>query len=351
MERKNYYEILGITDEEKRLPEEQFSEVVKKKFRKLSMKYHPDRQIDKSDEEKKEAEERFKDINEANAVLSDPQKRRKYDLGDSYDDDFMPGGFDPFGSYFGRMNNANRVERGDDVQVIVNYTLEESFNGGKHTMDYDRRVPCSECNGTGSADGIDAKCQHCGGTGRITETTRQGNAIYQRIMGCPHCGGTGKHITNKCKKCGGTGFETEHSNVQIEIPKGVFDGAAIRLSGYGSLPKSSKGVPGDLIVVFRETENDYFERDGNDLIHHIYLDLDEAWCGCEKEIKTIEDGKIKIKIPELTKEGKVFRCGGKGMPRVNAYGRGDMYVIVHYKMPDKLTKEQRDLLKKFYDRK
>ena len=193
----DYYEALGITDEEKKLTGDAFADVVKKKYRRLASKYHPDKWVNGTEQEKKEAEEKFKQINEANMVLSDPQKRERYDLGDTtgFDfPDFSNFSFNPFGD--------------DDFNPFGGgFSFFGNNNGGSKDVKYQKTVPCKHCNGTGSSDGKEHVCEHCHGTGRITQTTRRGNMVMQNITACPYCGGTGKGSGSaaKCKHCGGSG--------------------------------------------------------------------------------------------------------------------------------------------------
>ena len=364
----DYYEVLGITDEEKKLKGDAFSDVVKKKFKKLAIKYHPDKWVNGTDQEKKDAEEKFKQINEANMVLSDPQKRERYDIGDtagfdfpdfnaygfsSFDDDE----FDPFSSFknfFHRGEQRKKVERGDDLKIVVSFTLKEALNGSTKTIKYNKQVPCSHCNGTGYSDGKEHKCQHCNGTGRQVQTSRRGNAVIQNITACPYCGGTGRDMSqsvSSCKYCNGSGFEVRTETINIQIPEGVFDGATMALKGRGGEPRTKDGVNGDLIIVFKLMADGDFETNGNNLIMKLELDLDEALCGCEKEIKTLDGHTLKIKIPEQTEYGKVFRIPGKGIKNVQ-YGNavGDLFVEIIYRKLNRITEKQKKLIKEFYGR-
>ena len=363
----DYYEVLGITDEEKKLTGDAFADVVKKKYKRLAVKYHPDKWVNGTEQEKKEAEEKFKQINEANMVLSDPQKRERYDLGDTSGFDFPDfGGFSPFEgmdiddfspfghgfSFFGNRGQRKQVERGQDVQVDVYVTLEEILNGGSKDVKYQKNIPCSHCNGTGSSDGKEHVCEHCHGTGRITQTTRRGNMVMQNISACPYCGGTGKGggTVDRCKYCGGSGVETVYETTRINIPYGIFDNAAIKIDGKGCEPRTKGGVNGDMIVVFHELPHSTFKRDGNNLLMDLELDLDEALCGCEKEIKTLDGHKVKMQIPELTEYGKVFRLAGKGIPYARTNSTGDLYVTIKYKKLNSITEKQKKLIKEFYGR-
>lgn len=353
MEKKDYYQILGITDEEKKLQGEEFSNIVKKKYKKLAIKYHPDKWSNASEAERKEAEDKFKEINEANSILSDQQKRQQYDMGGTFD----MGGFDPFSMFAdffgggGRQQHQQRVERGTDIEIKVEVTLEEILNGCKKEISGKRLIPCSKCNGTGSEDGMEATCQYCGGSGYRTVVQRMGNSIFQSSSPCQNCGGTGKIVKNKCKTCNGTGFTSETFKLNVSIPKGAVTGLKLRLSGAGNHTKSKNGINGDVYVIVIEKKHPIFTRDGNNLYYTLELDLDEAWCGCEKEIPTIEGNKAKIKISELTENGKLLRIAGKGISHIQTNGRGDLYVEISYKTPKAITDEQKKILKEFYGRK
>jgi molecular chaperone DnaJ len=221
MEEKDLYKVLGITDDEKRLTGNDFKNVISKKYKDLAKKYHPDRWVNGSEEEKKDAEEKFKDISNAYSVLSDDQKRHEYDMGGMNfgGSGFNPfEGFDPFSFFGGRGQQRERVVKGDDDNATISITLEEAFNGGEKEITYSTYVPCSECDGTGSKDKKKHTCPQCNGTGRIVKTNRNGNMISQQIMGCPHCHGTGEVVTNPCSKCKGSGVEYKQKTIKIEIP-------------------------------------------------------------------------------------------------------------------------------------
>lgn len=346
---KDYYEILGVkkgaSDDE-----------IKKAYRKLVAKWHPDKWVNGTEAEKKNAEERIKEVNEANSVLSDPEKRKNYDMfgnaeGNSggFGDGFNPfegfEGFDPFE----RFTRKKRVEKGEDIEAQVTITLSESYTGVKEkTIRVRKTVPCKHCNGTGSEDGTLHTCPHCNGTGQYTKSEQRGNMFFQQITTCPYCHGTGKEITNKCKHCNGTGISTEEEAISIEIPAGVFDGATMGIPGKGGSPRSKDGINGNLYVVFNVLNEPYFKRDGLNLLYDLNLTLLEAWDGCEKEITIIDGTKVKIKVPKGSKDGDTVKVYGKGFKDVKYGGKGDFVVTVKYKVPDKITKEQRKLLEQFY---
>lgn len=351
---KNYYEILGITDEERKLSGKAFNDIVSKKYKKLALKWHPDRWVNGTDDEKKEAEEKFKEISEANSVLSDENKRLQYDNGGSdggfnpfegmNTDDFFKGfGFNPFGG-FGRQ----RQRKGQDIGIVVDITLEESFNGCKKTVDIPTNEPCEHCHGTGSEDGKEHKCPHCGGTGRIVQSQSRGNMFMQNVTVCPYCGGTGKEIKDPCKECHGIGMKQVKNAKEIDIPKGIMTGMVMKLSGLGEQIKD--GIPGDLMVQVNVLDDDYFEifDDNISLVHTEIVDFNKALLGCETECKAIDGSKVLVTMPECTQDGKIFVYKGKGMPSLrNPNVRGDYMVRIKYKYPEKLTDEQKDKLKNF----
>lgn len=351
MEDKDYYKLLGITDEEQKLDGEEFSSIVKKKFRKLSVQYHPDKQCDKTEEEKKEAEIKFKEINEANSVLSDPNKRREYD--------FKRNGFESFNQFgFGHSMGdffsfgKEKTERGLNLHVTLSLTIEDVINGTTKNIKGERLVKCKHCGGTGSNDSKIHHCTKCNGNGFIVQTIVRGIAMYQHKTICQDCNGTGTHIIDKCKKCGGSGLVSEEFNVSVEIPKGTYDGAIFTVKGLGNESKLQGNHNGDVFVHISIENNDKFKIDGLNIIYELGLDLDEALCGCEKEFVTVDNKKIKIKIPELTEDGKVFRVKSLGVPNlIDTKQRGDLLIVIFYKKITKITNKQKKLIKEFYGRK
>lgn len=341
---KDYYEILGVnknaTDEE-----------IKKAYRKLAAKWHPDRWVNASEQEKKTAEEKIKEINEANSVLSDPEKRKNYDMFGSAE----PGmggfdeGFDPFEHFnpFGRPHQ--RVEMGEDVVAFVDLTMLESFTGVKQKeVKINKKEPCKHCNGTGNEDGKEHKCQHCNGTGRIVKTQGGNNSFFQTITTCPYCRGTGKEVTKPCKECKGSGFSDSYETKKFDIPAGVFNEADLVVQGQGSMPKSGNGIPGDLHLIIRVSEDINFTREDNDLVYVLELNLYEAWCGCEKTVYRIDGKPYKILINERTEDGHEIVKRGDGFEDVRTRRNGDFIIRVKYKVPSKITKEQKKLLEEFY---
>lgn len=345
---ENYYDILGITNEEKKLSEKEFNEVCRKKYHKLAIKWHPDKWIDKSEKEQKEAEEKFKEISEAYGVLSDKDKRQKYDNPEP-DMSEMFRGFNPFGPFQPR----EQVKVGRAIRYNLYVTLQEAYNGIDKDIKFKRNVNCTHCNGTGAKDGVIHKCSHCNGTGKIVDTQRNGNTVFQRITTCPYCGGTGReNIKNseKCSYCNGTGLEEIEVTEHVTLPPGVFDGVEANIGNYGHEPLGG-GMMGMLTVVVHVENDGYFTQENFNLKHIEKIKFNEALLGCEREIKFIDGRTKKIKMPEMTKDGAVVYKGiNEGMPKIreidNSYGnRGDYIVVVEHEYPKNFNSEQRKKLK------
>jgi len=348
--KKDYYKILGITDEEKKLQDKEFEDVAKKKYRQIAIKYHPDRNPGN-----KEAEEKFKEAAEAYSVLSDKNKRAEYDnpmsgvnFNSNFDfgsfnvDEILKGfgfsdfGFDPFRS------SASVVRKGSSMRLRVKLSLEEIYNGTKKKFKYKRLDKCEVCDGKGTTkDSKVEKCHTCGGTGKIFI---QPNPFMQQIATCNVCGGSGKVITNPCKHCGGKGVRQKENEVEISIPKGVFEGMQLSLKGYGNAPDNMNGEYGDLIVDIIEIEHNEYRRDGHDLYCDVEIPVIDAILGCNATIDTINGKKLTVKIPAGTEDGYTLRFNGYGMPIYGSNKYGDMYGIIKLKMPKKLTDNERRLL-------
>lgn len=351
MEKKDYYDILGVSKEAS-------ADEIKKAYRTLSMKWHPDRWANGTNEEKKVAEDKFKDIAEAYEVLSDPQKRSQYDNGGF---EFQQGGFDPMDiftkmqesfsdpfSWFGQR--GPKQKKGQDIDVGVTITLQESYSGCRKTVQIPKNKLCAHCHGTGNADGLDHKCPHCNGTGMVTKMQQMGPGSFSMSSSpCPHCHGRGKDIVTPCHECNGTGFIPEYSNEEINIPRGICNGMTMVVSGKGNSIEG--GVNGDLRVHVTVLDDIYFERpDELNLIHRERVPFNEVLLGFEKKFRCIDGSEVTVRVPELTKDGEAFIIRGKGMPDVNGRGLiGDYAVIINYELPKKLTNKQKDVLKHFND--
>ncbi len=355
-EKRDYYEVLGVQRNAN-------ADEIKKAYRKAAIKYHPDKNPGD-----KEAEEKFKEAAEAYDVLSNPDKRARYDqfghagmggaAGGGFGGGFGGGGFsmedifsqfgDIFGGHFGGFSSrggGRRVNRGSDIRVKVKLTLAEIANGTTKKLKISKTIACDKCGGTGAKDSSSyTTCSTCNGSGVVTrvENTFFGRMQTQGV--CPTCGGEGKVITAKCDKCSGEGVVRGDEVVEIKIPAGVGEGMAVTVSGKGNAARHG-GVNGDLLVMIEEERNPELVRDGNDLIHNLNLTVTTCILGGEVEVPTI-DGRAKIKIAPGTHAGKVLRLRGKGLPDVNGYGRGDILIVVDITIPDSLTSEERQLVQK-----
>ena len=363
MSKKDYYDLLGV---EKTASEND----IKKAYRKLAMKYHPDKFSNASEKEKKEAEEKFKEVNEAYQVLSDPDKRAKYDrFGHAAFENGGggAGGFGGFGGFEG-FGNAEDIfssffgggggfggfgggrqrgpEPGADLRVDVTLTLEEVAKGVEKEINYRRQAKCKTCNGTGAEPGSNLKtCDKCNGTGKIKVTQRTVFGNFQSVEECDKCKGKGKIPEKKCKSCNGTGLERETVKKTVKIPIGIEDGQRLRLSGMGDA--STEGGPnGDLYIFIHVKEHDFFVRHGDDIICEIPITFAKAALGGEIDIPTLK-GKKSIKIPAGTQNGKVFRLKGEGINNPRGYAPGDQLVKIIIEVPTNLTDDQQELLRKF----
>lgn len=367
---KDYYKILGLTEEEKKLQGDDFNSVCKKKYRSLAVKFHPDKWVNGTEDEKKNAEEKFKEIAEAYEVLSDPNKRNQYDNG--FMDFNFTGGIDPmemfrrmaesfggmggfsgmgsFGSFFHDDFGGQRFTKGNDVEATVTITLEEAYNGLEKDITYQKDVKCSHCNGTGSSDGKSKTCQQCNGTGVITQTKQFGYGQFSMTRGvCPNCHGSGKLITKPCSHCHGTGLEKKTVTEKIKLPRGLEDGMVINIPNMGHESNDENGINGDLHLLVKVKTDPYFERYNTmNLVHYEEVPFNEVMLGFKKEFKCINGSKVTLNVPELTKDGQSFIFRGKGMPNVNNNNHyGDYAIVIKYKLPKKLSKKQKEILKTF----
>ena len=367
-EKRDYYEVLGIgknaTDAE-----------IKSAYRKLAKKYHPD-----LNPGNKEAEEKFKEVNEANDVLSDPQKRQRYDqfgfagvdpnyaaangggaggfgggfggvdLGDIFGDIFGGGFGGGFGGFGGgsSTHTANVPRKGHDIQASVILTFEEAAHGCSKKITINRQDTCPDCGGTGATKGTSPEtCPDCGGRGYVVTQQRTPFGVMQSQQPCSHCGGRGTIIRNPCKTCRGTGKTAARKSLEINIPAGIDDDQNIALRGQGDAG-SNGGPAGDVIVHVTVKADPMFERDGYDVTIHVPITFSQAVLGDDVEVPTV-DGRIVQHIPEGTQSGTKFRLRGQGIQYLNGRGRGDQYVIVDVEIPKKVTRAQREALKAFED--
>ena len=365
-EKRDYYEVLGIgknaTDAE-----------IKSAYRKLAKKYHPD--LNPGD---KEAEEKFKEVNEANDVLSNPDKRKRYDqfgfagvdpnygagqggygggfgggfggaggvdLGDIFGDLFG-GGFGGFGG--SSRANPNAPRKGHDIQASVILTFEEAAHGCTKKVTLNRQQTCPDCNGSGCEPGSSPEtCTQCNGRGYVVTQQRTPFGVMQSQQPCPHCGGRGTIIKNPCKTCRGTGKTSARKTLEVRIPAGIDDDQNIALRGQGDAGTNG-GPAGDVIVHVTVKTDNVFERDGYDVYVRVPITYSQAVLGAEIEVPTV-DGKVAQKIPEGTQSGTKFRLRGQGIQYLNGRGRGDQYVIVDVEIPKKLNRTQREALNAFED--
>ena len=354
-EKRDYYEVLGVS-------KTATADEIKKAYRKKAVQYHPDKNPGD-----KEAEEKFKEAAEAYDVLSDAQKRQRYDQfghagmggasgfgggGMSMEDifsqfgDIFGGGFSSFFGGGGRSSGP-RVRRGSDLRVRVRVTLEEVATGVDKKIKVKKMVNCTTCHGTGSADGGQGEtCPNCHGTGRVTRAQRTILGVMQVQEECPHCHGEGKIIKNKCISCHGEGVVREEEVIEIHIPAGVVGGMQLTVQGKGNAAPHG-GIAGDLLVLIEEEEHKDFLRDGSDLVYNLLLDMPTAILGGQVQIPTLE-GEAKITISPGTQPGKVLRMRGKGLPMIDniarQYGVGDMLINVGVYIPEHLNKEEKKVI-------
>jgi len=343
MVRKDYYEILGV-------PRSAGDDEIKKSYRQIALKCHPDRNPNNP-----EAEKKFKEASEAYQVLSDPEKRRTYDAYghdglrgsgfsgfSSFEDIFssMGGIFEEFFGFGGRRRSG--ASRGHDLRYDMEIDFEEAVFGVTKNVDVERYEPCIQCKGTGLEPGHSAAtCPTCGGHGQV----RRSQGFFTLTTTCPHCNGAGRLITHPCKNCRGTGKSLEKAAITINIPAGVEDGNQLRIAGKGE-PGERNGTAGDLYVFLHVRPHDFFERRGNDLVAELPVSFCQATLGATVSVPTLE-GEAQVAIPRGTQPGAVLRVSGKGVPNVRGYGRGDILLRVQVHIPTHLTTRQAELLHEF----
>ena len=356
-EKRDYYEVLGI---QKCASEDE----IKKAYKKLARKYHPD--MNPGD---KEAEEKFKEVNEANEVLSDPEKKARYDQFGfaGVDPNYgagaggaggFGGGFDfgdlgdIFGSFFGggfgggQRRNPNAPQRGESIRASVSVSFTDAAFGCEKSVTLERSEMCGTCKGNGCAPGTTPEvCPDCHGTGTVQVRRQTPMGVFASNGPCRKCGGTGRLIHQPCPDCRGGGTVRKRKTIQVTIPAGIDHGQTISLRGQGNAGKNG-GPAGDLLITVMVQPHDLFRRDGVDVFCEAPITFTQAVLGAELEIPTI-DGKVKYSIPEGTQTGTVFRLKGKGIPVLNGRGRGDQYVTVTIETPRNLNKEQKEALRKF----
>jgi len=360
MSKRDYYDVLGVS-------KNATNDELKKAYRKMALNYHPDKNPDD-----KAAEDKFKEAAEAYEVLSDQNKRSRYDqfghagvggaagggashfsniddifsaFGDIFGGHF--GGFGGFGDAFGGRSSGGRrrVNRGSNLRVKVKLNLKEIANGVEKKIKLNKYVGCDSCHGSGAESGSSkSTCPTCHGRGQVTQVTNTFLGQMQTSSTCPQCGGDGEVITNKCNVCHGNGIVKGEEVVTFKIPAGVAEGMQLAISGKGNAAARG-GIPGDLLVVIEEENHPDLIRDGNNLLYDLYVNFADAALGSSSDVPTV-DGKARIKITACTQGGRVLRLKGKGLPDVNGYGRGDILVNVNVWTPKDLSKEEKSILEK-----
>ncbi|MEW6455228.1 MAG: molecular chaperone DnaJ [Acidobacteriota bacterium] len=346
MTKKDYYEILNVS-------RNSTQEEIKKAYRNMALKYHPDR-----NPSNKEAEEKFKEAAEAYSVLGDPEKRKIYDTyghsgfkGEVFRDfDFFSSSLfrefeDILGDFFGfdffspgKKRRGGYPRKGDDIWAEIEITLEEAFNGIDRELEILSEELCEECGGSGAQKGTGRiSCPSCGGTGNI----RFQQGFFSISRTCSHCGGTGEIIKSPCRECEGIGKSKKKKKIKIKIPAGVDSGARLRIQGEGEIGERGGGR-GDLYIVVKVKEHRFFKRDGDNLYCEIPISFSQAALGTEIRIHTL-DGIERLKIPEGTQTGTEFRIKGKGIKRLGGYGRGDLFILIKVVTPKSLSKEEKKL--------
>jgi len=350
-EKRDYYEILGVSKDSD-------DKELKKAFRSLARKYHPDKN------DAPDADEKFKEIQEAYAVLSDSEKRRNYDRfghdvpGGS---PFGPGGFqgfninlddilggDFFSNLFGGGRRRSAQSQGNDILVRHEISLESVLEGSKDEIEIDLPSSCIDCNGTGAKDGITSECLECNGAGQVRIRQQIGPFVQDSIRPCPHCEGSGRKFSARCKSCAGDGKQTESQTLRFDVPKGAQDGTRLRMRGKGYPGPFGKGVSGDLFIELIIEEHPWFERNGMDLIMSLPLGFSDLALGTTVSLPHIDDKDLVIKVPSGTNSGDTITLSSRGLPSSRGIGRGDVVILCKLHMPkkfDKATKKSLDELR------
>jgi len=361
MAKRDYYEVLGVSKDAD-------AAAIKKAYRKLAVKYHPDKNPDN-----KEAEEKFKEAAEAYEVLSDPQKKGRYDRfghagmgqgaggfggGMTMEDIFSQFGDifndSPFESFFGSRGRSrgggaqSRGQRGTNLRIKVALTLEEIENGVTKKIKVKKQLTCNSCHGSGAKDSNSvATCNTCRGSGYVRQVKNTFLGQMQTTAACPTCSGSGQEITAKCTKCRGEGVNFGEETIEIEIPAGVEAGMQLSMRGAGNMGRNG-GPSGDLLISIEEKQHEHLQREGNNVIYPLYVNFADAALGTSLEVPTIS-GRVKIKIPAGTQAGKIFRLKGKGLPSVQGYGKGDQLIQLNIWTPKELTSDERKMLEQMRD--
>lgn len=356
MSKRDYYEVLDVNKSAS-------AEEIKKSYRKKAIQYHPDKNPGD-----KEAEEKFKEAAEAYEVLSNPDKKQRYDqfghagmsgangfsgggmsmddifssFGDIFGEAFGFGGFGGFGS---SRSRGRKVSRGSDLRIKVTLNLKDINSGVEKKLKVKKYITCKHCNGSGAKDSSSfSTCSTCRGSGHVTRITNTLLGQMQTTSSCPSCNGEGQTITSKCSHCAGEGVIRGEEVISVKIPAGVGEGMQLNVSEKGNAARRG-GINGDLLVVINEEKHPDLIRDGKNLIYNLFLSIPEITIGTTSEIPTVE-GKVKVKIDQGTQPEKILRLRGKGLPDINGYGRGDLLVRVHVWIPKKLNSEEKKMLEK-----
>ncbi|AKD02178.1 molecular chaperone DnaJ [Pontibacter korlensis] len=352
MAKRDYYEVLGVS-------KNATQEEIKKAYRKIAIKYHPDKNPDDPT-----AEDKFKEAAEAYEVLSDQQKRQRYDqfghqgmnggfgggggmnmddIFSQFGDIFGGGGFESFFGGAGRSGGGRRMRKGSNLRIKLKLNLEEIANGVEKKIKVKRYVACSTCGGNGAKNGTDMQtCGTCQGSGQVRKVVNTMLGQMVSTSTCPTCNGEGRIVTSNCETCHGSGRQLQEEVITINVPGGVMDGMQLSMSGKGNVPERG-GVPGDLLIQIEEEPHPTLKREGNNVIYEQYISFIDAALGAEVEVPTIT-GKVKITIKPGTQSGEIFRLRGKGIQDINGYGKGDQLIHVNVWTPKSLTSDEKAVL-------